>query len=331
MNFIIKLVLLSFLAIGTAQAQSYCVWQWWGSSLDLSFSQIDPDEEGTAVTAPIKLACIPSATPPGTTIEPPVPGSVIKICVGISGNPYSAVPLKRHYLGQETDKLGIEFYSDAAHTQVWKSIAEGGVEWTFPLSSGVIDLGPIYAKIFPPKLDFLAGHTVADLLPDSLQIRAGITHPGSTTGCLDLSPVTAPPISLDVQWVPSCQLTTAPLDFGMVASSDFPVSSMATLNVKCSSGYDYFLTFNDGLNSLPPGKKALRLEDSSELIDYAIFADSARTKPLNMESSMGQPGYQAIQGSPYWQTMPLYGIAYAPDYPPPMGTYTDTVLIEIAY
>jgi spore coat protein U-like protein len=113
------------------------------------------------------------------------------------------------------------------------------------------------------------------------------------------------------------------LDFGSPADISSNVDATVDLLVTCTTGTDYDVALNNGLNAT----RRMRLGATTNYVDYELYTDNTFT--TSWPSTVGTPPY-SYTGTGAQDTITVYG--RIPGQATPLaGTYTDTIQITLTY
>lgn len=132
------------------------------------------------------------------------------------------------------------------------------------------------------------------------------------------------PISFSVLAAPvaNCTVIGDTLDFGTSGVLAANVDATATIGVTCTSTTPYAVGLGNGSTGTAP--TARKMTNGSNSILYALYTDSARTSPWSTTTTVAGTGTGASQ------PLTVYG-RVAPQTTPPVGAYSDTVVITVTF
>jgi spore coat protein U-like protein len=139
--------------------------------------------------------------------------------------------------------------------------------------------------------------------------------------------------SFDVQITiqESCVTTSASgstvLNFGTQTLLNANVDAAVNLSVQCTSGTDYDVTLDNGLNTSRRMDSTAGAGVGANIVDYELYSDSGRTTVFPTTAGTAPYPYT---GTGTAQTITVYG-RVAPQTTPPAGNYYDTVGITVTY
>jgi spore coat protein U-like protein len=124
----------------------------------------------------------------------------------------------------------------------------------------------------------------------------------------------------------SCSVAASALSFGTQVPSPMTaaVDATATITATCTNGRAYTIGLNNG-SGAGATETVRKMTGSSGTVDYAIYADSARTTVWGTgAAAVAQTGNGLAQALTAYGRMPLQTGAAA-------GTYTDSVTVTITF
>jgi len=119
--------------------------------------------------------------------------------------------------------------------------------------------------------------------------------------------------------IPSCSVSTTPLNFGIYWGTTTLVST-ATVNVSCNLPATTKVQLDTGLNSL--NFITRKMASNQNTLNYNIYANAARSSVWGD----GTAGTFSVTG----KNLTMYASVPAGQVPPP-GTYNDTVVVTIIW
>lgn len=126
----------------------------------------------------------------------------------------------------------------------------------------------------------------------------------------------------------TCTLVSATnLNFGTNGVLAANIDQTNTITVQCTNTTPYDIGLNKGLNGAAVTTRQMKGGPSNELINYAIFRDSARTQ--NWGETIGTDTVTGT-GNGAAQSFTAYG-RVAPQTTPTPGSYTDTITVTVTY
>jgi spore coat protein U-like protein len=125
--------------------------------------------------------------------------------------------------------------------------------------------------------------------------------------------------------VNSCNVSASNLNFGTFGDLNTAINGQTSLSVQCSNGIPYTISLNGGLsNATNPAQRKMTLGAGAIL--YGLYRDSAHANPWGNAAGATASGTGTAQS----QSVPVYGLVPAQT-TPPVGTYSDTIVVSVAY
>jgi spore coat protein U-like protein len=129
----------------------------------------------------------------------------------------------------------------------------------------------------------------------------------------------------------NCIVSASPMNFGSVdVTNGQSVDSTAELSVRCTSGTDWTATADAGLGAGASTATRRMQNGASDLLDYTLYTDSARTNIWNDGEGEGSNVIAGI-GSGSAQLNTIYGRVFSGQSGLPSGNYADTVQVTVTY
>ncbi len=124
----------------------------------------------------------------------------------------------------------------------------------------------------------------------------------------------------------SCSIgSVATMDFGSVTGLAAALAATANIVVTCTSGTPYTVELGAGAGS--GATTAVRkMTSGANTVNYSIYKEVAHTNVLGT----GATDRLSSTGTASAQTITAYGLVPIQS-TPPIGTYTDTVLVTVTY
>lgn len=125
----------------------------------------------------------------------------------------------------------------------------------------------------------------------------------------------------------SCDVSTTALDFGNIpAQLTQPIDKTATVEVRCTGGTPYRVSLGLGGGPGVSDPAARKMRNLLSTLTYGLFQDPGRSQPWG--DSLGNN--VAGTGAGAAQVYTIYGRIFG-NQTPNIGTYTDNVVVTIAY
>ena len=149
-------------------------------------------------------------------------------------------------------------------------------------------------------------------------------NPSCTTiGSTNAAPGTA---SIAATYQPTCTMSANALNFGSIASTSSATGGSSSLTTRCSASTPYTISLNGGLSGASNPAQRLMTHGADQLV-YGLYQDSNHAQVWG-----ATPGANVLAGSGTGSTLavPVFGLIPS-QITPPIGTYTDTVIVTLQY
>jgi spore coat protein U-like protein len=121
----------------------------------------------------------------------------------------------------------------------------------------------------------------------------------------------------------ACELgVSSAVDFGTVGGQTGDVDAVGSVRLQCPIGRGWTLSFDGGHYAVGADRRMHTA--SGDYVTYRLYRDTARQNPIAINDTIVGTGTGAVQ------TSPIYGRATL-DHLPPVGTYSDTVIIVVKF
>lgn len=249
---------------------------------------------------------------------------------GTGGSTGSGSPRK---MISGTNYILFSLYSDPARATVWGSWVW---PWTasFPAPQLDIPLGAtgratgnytIYARVLAGQTAVPAGSYASSFSGGHTLISSAYSNAGS---CAAIGATNGVQVSFTTTAtvVRTCGVTTTALDFGTLGSLSAIIDGASQLRVTCTIGTPYTIGLGGGVANAtsPTQRKMTRLTST---ITYGLYGDAARTQGWFNTGAFYQASGTA---NGLAQTYNIYG-RIPVQTTPPIGVYTDTVVVTVTY
>jgi spore coat protein U-like protein len=127
----------------------------------------------------------------------------------------------------------------------------------------------------------------------------------------------------------TCTITSAAtLAFGTNTSTGSNIDAQQNISVNCTSGVDYTIGMNNGANALGLVR---RMASGGNFMTYDVYTAATRL-PAESVSAVGTaaPANFIGTGTGGAQTITVFGRVPSQS-TPPVGTYTDTLVVTLQY
>lgn len=231
----------------------------------------------------------------------------------------------------QNEPLSYQLYQDAAYAVSWGSVEQTqfgqpvAVDVTLPPFFGSASTTrTIYARVLPSQQTAATGSYSSTF--SGSQVRFNYIFyigPPPAYSAINTNP-TRPSFTVTATASANCLVSAQNLNFGLRGVLDANVDAAGAVQTRCTPGTAYAIGFNGGLANGTPTTR--RMTQGPNSILYGLYRDSTRTQPWGDEPANRQPGI----GSGLAQNFPVYG-RVAPQPTPPLGTYSDTVVVTVRY
>ena len=259
---------------------------------------------------------------------------VVRVCPNIGsgsgGDTGSGSPRK---MVSGANSLLFTLYSDPARSIVWGSAVW---PWTAQYNVPTLDLSlsatgnasqtyTIYGRVLGGQSAVPNGSYASSFSGNHTLFSAGYSTVGN---CAAISATggAQPSFNVSANVARTCNLTTAPLNFGTQGSLSSNIDGSAQLRLTCSPGVAYTVGL-DGGTSGTTSPTQRKLAQGTKTITYGLYGDAARALPWFNTSAFYQGGGTATGSA---QTLTVYGRIPAQVTPPP-GVYTDNIVVTVTY
>ncbi len=223
-------------------------------------------------------------------------------------------------------------------------IGPGGavLEYQLRQTSGGAPLSQIFVEVVMLLGNGSASAPIyADVLSQSVQLPTGLYNATYASGGQNGVKMRIGVLACDVlaqdqaagsfevrgQAASSCDVSTTALDFGNVpAQLVQPVDKTATVTVSCTQGTPYRVSLGLGQGPGVSNPAARKMKNLLATLTYGLFQDPARSQPWGDTLATNVAG----TGAGLAQVYTIYGRIFG-NQTPTIGTYTDSVVVTIAY
>jgi spore coat protein U-like protein len=318
-EWIIAVVLSIAIALAAAPARA--------QSCNFSISGLDFGSINLASNAPFTSTATYSANCTGTA------NTTVRTCPNLDTGSGGSTTGNPRFLLNGGTLLNYNLYQDGSYAAVW-----GSNLWGFAGSypSPTVDVAlnssgsgsasmTLYGQIWAGQ-QTLPGGVYASSFAGT---QASVAYAYSTVGTcptIGNSRATSAAFTVTANNATICSVSASTLNFGSTGVLRAAVDGTSTITLTCTSAAPYTVALDGGLTGAtnPTQRK---MAQASEQVTYGLYQDSARAQPWG--DSVGS-NTQAGTGSGLSQNFTVYGRVPAQNTPSP-GTYSDTVVVTIAY
>lgn len=198
------------------------------------------------------------------------------------------------------------------------------VEVVMFLGSGSATV-PIFADVIAPSVQLPTGSYNASYSSggaNGVKLRVGVSACNLLGQDLAAGSFTVRGVAAS-----SCNVSTTALDFGNVpAQLVQAVDKTATVTVSCTGGTPYRVSLGLGQGPGVSNPAARKMKNLAATLTYGLFQDLARSLPWGDTLATNIAG----TGAGSAQVYTIYGRIFG-NQTPTIGTYTDSVVVTIAY
>ena len=281
----------------------------------------------------------------------PDPRATFRLCLYMGedpGNQSGYQPWRylknNNVTGSGEAHLAYNLYADPSHSQILMPENAGTplvVDFTLSAGNGSTYVSsngniPIYARIAGGQGALPANIYHSYNPPFTLRYQAvsGGTPPANCDG--GSATYASGSIQIITQVTDSCSLSTRGVNFGTLGEvGRLKTASFAEgeVTVQCSSGKPYTLYLGSGNH--PSSGEYRQMANGEARLPYQLYQDPAHTRVWNETggtTQTGGVGGVSGTGNGSSQTLRIYGlIPTGTTVPGNVGTYTDTVMVTVAY
>lgn len=308
-------VLMILVAAATPAGAQSCSF----SVSDLSFGSVDLTDNTAYDTQQSYTASCNGGTP----------GQTLRLCpnlgAGSSGANGSNAP---RYLTNGAQNLGFNIYKDAGRSSVWGSYLGGG---TSPEILITLDgngdgsaNGSMYGRVFSGQQSLPPGTYTSNFSGAPNASLSWAVDTGADCTAIGGSNATSFSFQASASYVATCTVVGGSMDFGLIPSLASAVDASTSVSATCSASTPYTVGFSDGL--APSGPMQRRMSHGADRLPYTLYKNAGRTVPWGNASGENVNA----TGSGSSQSYTVYG-RIPSQITPPVGTYTDTVLVVVSY
>ncbi len=255
---------------------------------------------------------------PGAAVQTNATLSVSCLSVPIgTGNLQVCVAIPPRSLQGSGATLSYDIYGPAPATTSWSNTT------AIPVPFSTLKLGQAYTLNIPATL--FGSQQSAPPGAYSQTLAATATYGSSTCTSGSLTGSTPVSFGASATVLKSCNVSAGNLDFGAVGDLNTSVDGQSTLSVQCSRGTGYTIALNGGLSGATnPAARTMTM--GGQGVTYGLYQDGGRATPWGTQASatLGGTGTAATQAIPVYGRVPAQAT-------PPVGTYSDTVVVSVTY
>jgi spore coat protein U-like protein len=268
-------------------------------------------------------------------------GCPVNVCVQFGqGAPNSSSSVR--YMGNGSNTVQHELYSDAGRTQTWGSWGYGtsaygsagvNLNLSVPFLSSATQSYTVYGRFKAGQQTAVPGtYTWTTTSPDLAYTGYLLTSPNCASN--PGSYASAGSSLWTVTVIPNCYISATPLNFGTASFITANIDAAASLTVQCTNTTPYSISLDNGANASGAQRRMLASATSS-YVNYGLYTDAARSNAWTSTTSATNCSAGANTcvlgtGTGSSQGITVYG-RVPPQTSPQPGTYSDTVVVTITF
>jgi len=279
-------------------------------------------------------ADVTASTPMDTTADLKVscsgysPGAKVLACAALGAGSGGVSTARRVMLPLSGNgALAFELYSDGGRGQVWGSAEVPPLTIEINPSGSGETTASIFARVFGGQSTVPVGSYSSTFSGSDVSVRYGL-QTGSETCSSTLFGTATTSFIVTASVTPQCTLTTSNIDFGTVGALSDPVTASGSVTVRCTSNVGYSISMDGGNSkSTDPTRRWMGGTTPQTGISYGLYLNSQYSLPWG-----NAPGFtKADIGSGSDQTFTVFGRTNSSTIAPPAGSYSDSVVVTVAY
>lgn len=251
-------------------------------------------------------------------------------CLYLEAGTGGATSGVRH-MSSGANQLDYSLYQDAARSIPWGSPNNpslgDAVAFETPIGGGNTTMtATVYGRIFGGQQGAATGSYSSSFSGTDaafwyIPYNDSFPHSSDCTS-LEQRDTTSFTVLAEVE--PNCLVTAQDIDFGNQGILAADLAATGAVDVSCSSGLAYTVALDNGLSGSGPTSRLMT--QGAEAVTYGLYQDSAHSQPW------GATGGELVSGTGTGtaQNIPVHAEVPAQTTPSP-GTYTDTVVVTVAY
>jgi spore coat protein U-like protein len=256
----------------------------------------------------------------------------VRVCIDLGPGTTNAGGLRDAQSG--TNNLLHDLYSDAARSVEWGSWGQGsisaygtaGIQSDFALgaSGSLTQAFTVYGRVSASQQTSPPGTYVWTTSSPGVQYAYSAGNACPTGGNSGLAGTNASTWTATI--LANCLVSATNVGFGTSGFLTSTIDATGTITATCTNTTPYTVALNGGLSgATDPTLRKMALSTNS--VTYGLYRDAARSQPWG--STVGT-NTSAGTGTGLTQTFTVYGRVPTQTTPPP-GTYSDTIIVTIAY
>lgn len=250
----------------------------------------------------------------------------VLICVNLGDGSVPAVGNARRMVGGSSHLL-YQLYQNSERTIVWGSADKGdppaSIVTVLDGNGAASDSRAIYGRLFGGQSTAEATTYMSSFSGGDVDIRYRVTDDNDCLSGLGTSGG-AVSFNVDATVAEKCLVSTSPVNFGSHSVLSNNIDASGSVSVTCTPNTNYAVSLNGGNAAAAP--TARKMFKGLDTITYGLYRNIERDQPWGNTEGVTAAG----TGSGGVQSHTVYG-RVAPQVTPPIGTYTDTVVVVVDY
>lgn len=264
---------------------------------------------------------------PGTPID--VTATLTSTCSGGGGNGQRlcfSIGSGANFSGSQRQlsgtggTLNYDLYKDSTRSTLFGSWQTGfnasGVQVDVP-QYGTATV-TVYARLFGSQQTAVPGSYSTTFTADPYLRYSD----KGTASCPTGTKATSTSTTVSVTVMSNCTVSTTSVSFGTVGLLTSAVDVTGQVNPKCTNTTPYSVSLGNGQTGTSPTNR--RMTSGADSVTYGLYSDSSRS------SAWGSSTPVSGSGSGLSQALTVYGRVPIQTTPPP-GSYSDSVVVTVAY
>jgi spore coat protein U-like protein len=250
----------------------------------------------------------------------------VLICPSLGEGSVTAAANARRMAGGSSHLL-YQLYQNSERSVIWGS--SGTASPPPPIvaildgNGAASDSRAIYGRLFGGQSTAEATAYTSSFSGIDVDIRYRVTDDNDCSGGLGTSGG-AVSFSVNATVAEKCLVSTVPVNFGSHSTLSTNIDASGSVSVTCTPATSYAIRLNGG--NAAAGPTARKMFKGLETITYGLYRNSEHSQPWGDTEGTTMTG----TGSGGVQAHTVYG-RVAPQATPPVGTYTDTVIVVVDY
>jgi spore coat protein U-like protein len=250
----------------------------------------------------------------------------VLICASLGEGSVAAAGNARRMAGGSSHLL-YQLYQSSERTVIWGSAGTANppppIVAILDGNGAASDSRTIYGRLFGGQSTAEATAYTSSFSGTDVDIRYRVTDDND---CAGASGTSGGAVSFDVNATVAekCLVSTVPVNFGSHSTLSATIDASGSVSVTCTPATSYAIRLDGGTAAAAP--TARKMFKGAETITYGLYRNSERNQPWGDTEGTTVTG----TGSGSAQAHAVYG-RVEPQTTPPVGTYTDTVIVVVDY